>query len=233
MSSFALRLGGPGYPPPLARIPGPPPALYVKGDPRALLGPCVAVVGTRGASAAGRRAAFAIGERLAGLGVCVVSGLALGIDGEAHGGALVAGGCTVAVLAHGLDRPAYPPAHAPLAGDIVAGGGALVSEYPDGTPVAGWRFVKRDRIQAALGLAVVLVESGERGGSFHALKAAKALGRPIFAVSSAGAGFKREGMCRAIDEFGARRVHSMAQLALGALQIVERWRAESREGTGQ
>lgn len=208
------------WPRPLESVERTPARLYVRGSLRALLMPTVLVIGTRKASPAGLRAAGAIGEALAGAGWCVVSGLAAGCDGAAHEGALLAGGATVAVLAHGLSRPVYPAQHATLAGEIVAGGGALVTEYEADTPAAPWRFVARDKVQAALSLAVVLAEAPEKSGSFHAIRRARELGRPIFAASSANEGFQHEGMQRAIDEFGARRVHTVAQLLRGIAPLL-------------
>lgn len=225
-----FALGSDGYPPLLARIKGPPAELYLRGDARALALPCITIVGTRRATDPGRCAAWAAGGTVAGLGACVVSGLAVGCDGEAHGGALAAGGATVAVLAHGLDRPVYPSEHAMLAGDILGGGGALVSEYPDGTPPEPRRFVERDRVQAGLSIATVLVESDERGGSFHALRAARDAGRPVFAILSHDERFLQSGARRAEREFGATVVRSTRELAAALGPLVEVWRAESKEG---
>jgi DNA processing protein len=127
---------------------------------------CVAVVGSREAPPAALAWARACAEALVRAGACVVSGLARGVDAAAHRAALDAGGRTVAVLAHGLDR-VYPPEHAGLADAIVAGGGALVTEYPPGTPPERWRFAARDRAQVALCRAVIAVYSEPEGGTMH------------------------------------------------------------------
>ncbi len=212
MTTRAIDLGAPGYPASLAAIRDPPKRLYVRGDVGALAGPSVAVIGTRKASAAGKRCAFTSGSQLALRGIVVVSGLALGIDAEAHLGALAAKGAgTVAVLAHGLHM-AYPAGHLTMARDIASGGGALVSEYPDGTPPAPVQFVARARIQAGLARAVVLVESHRHGGSFHTLRYAREMGRPIFAVWSDAPGFSTAGAERARDEFGATVMRSTGEL---------------------
>ena len=194
--------------------------LYLRGDPRALTLPAVLVIGTRQASRAGCVTAYLIAGALARAGVTVVSGLAVGCDAAAHRGALSVGGATVAVLAHGLDARTYPAEHIALARAIATGPGALVTEYEAATPAAPWRFAVRDKLQAELALAVVLAEAPAKSGSFHAIRRARELGRPIFAASSANDGFQHEGMQRAIDEFGARRVHTVAQLLRGLAPLL-------------
>lgn len=223
-----LALGAPGYPRYLAAIKDAPATLYVKGDAAALALPCVSVVGMREASGAGKGAALAIGEWLARRGVCVVSGAAEGIDTSAHEGALAGGGPTVAVLGHGLQM-AYPKQNAGLADRIVASGGALATEYAEGTRPAKVFFVRRDRIITGLSLATVLVESRAEGGSMHAVRFAREQTRPIFAVASGAAGFCRDGAEMAWRRFGATWVHSAAQLWGHVGPLVERW----REGEGR
>jgi DNA processing protein len=131
------------YPSLLAQLHDPPRELYVRGRPELLGEPAVAVVGARSCSAYGAQVARMLGRELASAGLVVVSGLARGIDGEAHRGALEAGGATVAVLGCGIDRD-YPRAHAGLA-ERIRGSGAVVSEYPPGTEPAPWRFPARNR----------------------------------------------------------------------------------------
>ncbi len=142
--------------------------------------PTVAIVGARGASAAGRELAREMAWGLARQGVCIVSGLALGIDAAAHEGALLAGGLTVAVLAGGLDR-IYPPENVPLAAEVMAHG-ALLSEWPAGTTAQGWRFPRRNRLISGLADAVVLVEGSARSGALHTVRYALDQGREVFAV---------------------------------------------------
>jgi DNA processing protein len=132
-----------GYPPLLSELHDPPAKLFVRGDGGALSEPGVAVVGARSCSAYGAQVARSLARELASVGLVVVSGLARGIDGEAHRGALEGGGRTVAVLGCGIDRD-YPRSHAELARRIVASG-AVVSEYPPGVEPAPWRFPARKR----------------------------------------------------------------------------------------
>ena len=133
----------PGYPPLLSELHDPPATLFVRGEADALLTPGVAVVGARSCSAYGAQVARSLARELASAGLVVVSGLARGVDGEAHRGALEGGGQTVAVLGCGIDRD-YPRTHAELARRIVASG-AVVSEYPPGVEPAPWRFPARNR----------------------------------------------------------------------------------------
>ena len=134
---------GPGYPPLLSELHDPPATLFVRGEADALLTQGVAVVGARSCSAYGAQVARSLARELASAGLLVVSGLARGVDGEAHRGALEGGGRTVAVLGCGIDRD-YPRSHAELARRIVASG-AVVSEYPPAVEPAPWRFPARKR----------------------------------------------------------------------------------------
>jgi DNA processing protein len=182
MSSFpSLRLGETGYPALLAAIYDPPKRLYLRGARRHLLdGPCIAVVGARACSSYGAQVARSLGRGLAAAGAVVVSGLARGVDGEAHRGALEASGATVAVLGCGIDRD-YPQAHAGLAARI-ADAGLIVSEYPPGVEPAPWRFPARNRIVAGLSAAVVVVEARERSGALITAELALEEGREVLAV---------------------------------------------------
>ncbi len=156
----ALCITDPGYPPLLREIPDPPAFLFFRGSMETLTrGRTVAVIGSRRCSIYGRRAARKISTALAGAGACVVSGLARGIDGEAHRGALQAGGGTAAVFGGGLDI-IYPPEHRKLAGEILETG-CLVSEYPPGIKPARYTFPERNRIISGLSSAVVVVEAGK------------------------------------------------------------------------
>ena len=170
-----------GFPSHLSAIYDPPPRLYLRGSrPELLAGPCVAVVGARSCSSYGAQVARSLARELAAAGVVVVSGLARGIDGEAHRGALEAGGLTIAVLGCGIDRD-YPRSHTELARRIAADG-LLVSEYPAGIEPAPWRFPARNRIVAGLSLAVVVVEARERSGALITADFALEEGRDVFAV---------------------------------------------------
>lgn len=176
-----LTADDPSWPVALTDDPEAPVVLFVRGDVAALGAPAVAIVGTRRCTPTGRAVARELGFDLAGAGVRVLSGLALGIDGSAHGGALAAGVAPpVGVVGTGLDIT-YPRAHAALT-DQVAEAGAVVTEYPLGTPPAAWRFPARNRILAALAQAVVVVESSATGGSMHTVDAALERDRSVLAV---------------------------------------------------
>jgi DNA processing protein len=177
---MALR-DHPSYPSAFADDPAPPPIVFWLGDIDALVGTRVAVVGTRRCTAYGREVAQDLGADLSTAGVSVVSGLALGIDGAAHRGALaVAGAPPVAVVGCGLDV-VYPRRHAELWA-AVARRGVVLSEHPLGTEPAAWRFPSRNRLVAALGDALVVVESRRAGGSMHTVREADRRGRPVLAV---------------------------------------------------
>jgi len=171
----------PAFPARLRSIHDPPPGLFVRG--RAPLGlldrPAVAVVGARACSPYGTAVALAFGRELAAAGAVVVSGLARGVDGAAHRGALDAGD-TVAVLGCGIDRD-YPRAHASLAAAI-AESGLIVSEYPPGVEPAPWRFPARNRIVAGLADATVVVEARERSGALITADLALEEGREVLVV---------------------------------------------------
>ncbi len=182
MTFESVRRGGPGYPPLLAQLHDPPARLWLRGAPAEVLArPAVAVVGARSCSAYGAQVARTLARELAAAGLVVVSGLARGIDGEAHRGALDAGGATVAVLGCGIDRD-YPARHAELARRLVEAGGLVVSEYEPGVEPAPWRFPARNRIIAGLALATVVVEARERSGALITADFALELGREVFAV---------------------------------------------------
>jgi DNA processing protein len=169
-------------PPPLSEIHDPPTRLFARGngDPAILGGTAVAVVGARACSPYGKQVARMLGRELAGAGVVVVSGLARGVDGEAHRGALDSGGHTVAVLGCGIDRD-YPAVHASLA-RAIAERSLLVSEYEPGVEPAPWRFPARNRIIAGLCAATVVVEARERSGALITADFALEGGREVFAV---------------------------------------------------
>ena len=183
MTVRRIRRGEPGYPLLLTRIPDPPPSLWLRGDadPRLLSETAVAVVGARACSGYGRAVARMLASGAADAGAVVVSGLARGIDGEAHRGALAASGRTVAVLGCGIDRD-YPAAHAELARAILAGGGLVVSEYEPGVEPAPWRFPARNRIIAGLAAATVVVEARGRSGALITADFALEDGREVLAV---------------------------------------------------
>ena len=169
-------------PPLLRAIHDPPRQLYLRGsgEPSLLARPAVAIVGARACSPYGAQVARMLGRELAAARVVVVSGLARGIDGEAHRGALDAGGDTIAVLGCGIDRD-YPAAHTSLA-RAIAERSLLVSEYEAGVEPAPWRFPARNRIVAGLCGATVVVEARERSGALITADFALEEGREVFAV---------------------------------------------------
>jgi DNA processing protein len=175
-----LLRGGPGWPASLEHLAQPPAELWVRGGLWPPPETAVAVVGARAATLTGLEVARDLGRELAATGVLVISGLARGIDAAAHRGALEAGGPTLAVLGCGVDV-CYPRGHERLFA-AVCGAGALVSEDPPGTEPVAWRFPRRNRIIAALAVAVVVVEAGDRSGALSTARHAADLGRDVFAV---------------------------------------------------
>ncbi len=176
----AICIDDPIYPPLLREIPLPPPLLFYSGDPSVLKGPAVCVVGSRNACRRGLLMARRIGGELAAAGYLVVSGMARGIDGMAHEGAIDGGGKTAAVLGCGVDVP-YPPENASLAIDI-SGKGCIVSEFPPGTPPVRHNFPQRNRILSGLSLGVVVVEADIDSGAMGTARWAAEQGRDVFAV---------------------------------------------------
>lgn len=170
------------FPPRLKAIFDPPPSLYLRGSggPELLGRRAVGVVGARSCSPYGAQVARMLGRELAAAGLVIVSGLARGIDGEAHRGALESGGPTVGVLGCGIDRD-YPAANAALSRRM-EDGGLVVSEYEAGVEPAPWRFPARNRIIAGLCEAVVVVEARERSGALITADFALDEGREVFAV---------------------------------------------------
>ena len=158
-----------------------PKTLYLVGALPTDRRPVVAIVGTRKPTYYGKEVTFKLAYELAKKGVIIVSGLALGIDAVAHKAALEAGGTTIAVLANGLDT-IYPASHHKLAKDIVAAGGALVSEYPDGTAARDFQFLARNRIVSGLADAVIVTEAAARSGTLATVAHALDQNREVFAV---------------------------------------------------
>ena len=169
------------YPPLLRQIAHPPHLLYVYGETDLTDRFPVAVVGTRRASAYGLTHTREIAAELAQTGVCVVSGLALGIDAAAHTGALDGGGRTVAVLGSALDKP-YPQENKPLMRRILESGGSVVSEYAPGTPPSRYSFLQRNRIIAGMCLGTLVTEGPRRSGALNTATRTLENGREVFAL---------------------------------------------------
>jgi DNA processing protein len=170
------------FPELLRELHDPPPGLFLRGAAAGelLREPAVAIVGARSCSSYGRQVARQLGRELAGAGLLVVSGMARGVDAEAHRGALEAGGTTVAVLGCGIDRD-YPATHRDLARGICERG-LVVSEYAPGVEPAPWRFPARNRVIAGLAEATVIVEARERSGALITADFALEAGREVLAV---------------------------------------------------
>lgn len=169
------------YPPLLRQIAHPPHLLYVYGETDLTDRFPVAVVGTRRASAYGLTHTREIAAELAQTGVCVVSGLALGIDAAAHTGALDGGGRTIAVLGSALDKP-YPQENEPLMRRILESGGSVVSEYAPGTPPSRYSFLQRNRIIAGMCLGTLVTEGPRRSGALNTATRTLENGREVFAL---------------------------------------------------
>lgn len=169
------------YPPLLREIYDPPILLWINGDRGVLANKSLAVVGTRKAGEYGRRMAREFSEGLVAAGLTVVSGLAYGIDAEAHKAALEAEGCTVAVLGSGIDN-IYPNRNIRLAHEIVENNGAVISEFPPGTKPDAGNFPVRNRIVSGLSLGTLVVESGLKGGSMITARSAIDQNREVFVV---------------------------------------------------
>lgn len=161
----------------------PPILLYYRGNIKALEYPGIAVIGTREPTPNGVIAGKYFSGELAKRGYNIVSGLALGCDTIGHQGALAVDGITTAILANGLDWDSiYPKENLELAKEIVNKGGLLLSEYPVGQPCGRYGLVARDRLQAGLSYATVVVQTGEKGGTMHAVNTTINSGKPLFAV---------------------------------------------------
>jgi len=198
------------YPRALRHVHDPPPVLYLRGrlagEPGVLDGPAIAIVGARDATAYGLAVARDLARALAESGIAVVSGLALGIDGAAHRGALEVGGRTVAVVGGGTDV-VYPRQHQALRREILERG-LLVSEHPSGTAPRPGQFPRRNRIVSGLALGVVVVEATLRSGSLSTAAHALEQGREVFAVPGA-VGAARSAGPHALLRRGAKLVESV------------------------
>jgi DNA processing protein len=215
------------YPPQLREIPTPPMALFVIGEPSTLWLPQLAVVGSRKPTPGGLNNAREFAAAAARSGLCITSGMALGIDGAAHEAALDCGGRTIAVAATGLDR-VYPAKHRELAHRI-AMGGALVSEFPPGVGPAKTHFPQRNRLISGLSLGTLVVEAGLRSGSLITAHLALDQSRDVFAIPGSIRNPVSRG-CHHLIRQGARLVESaeevIAELAPRARDFAHELRLE-------
>ncbi len=172
----------PQYPPQLLEIDSPPIVLYILGNPAALSQPGAALIGTRQASVYGRETARRLACQLAAAGINIISGLAQGIDTEAHEGALLCpGGLTTAIIGSALDC-LYPAENRPLARRMIDSGGAVISEYPFGRPADRQTFPMRNRIVSGLSRGVVVIETALKGGTLITAEKALEQNRPVMAI---------------------------------------------------
>ena len=200
----------------LQQIPDPPTLLYMVGNADALHLPALSIVGSRNPTRGGRETAYEFAKHLGRSGFCIVSGLAQGIDTSAHEGALDAGAMTVAFLGHGIDR-VYPSANRDLAHRI-SQNGALVSEYPLGSPPRREHFPQRNRLISGLSLGTLVVEAARRSGSLITARLAGEQGREVFAIPGSIHSPLSRG-CHQLIKQGAKLVESADDIVseLGAL----------------
>jgi len=196
------------YPALLAEIPDPPPLLFIAGDRALLDRPQLGMVGSRRASKPGLDTAKAFARSLAGAGFVVTSGLALGIDGAAHQGALDVKGATIGVLGTGIEK-LYPQRHRQLAANMVAEGGAVISELPLDAPPHASNFPRRNRIISGLSLGVLVVEASVASGSLITARLAAEQGREVYAIPGS------------IHHPGARGCHQLIREGAILVETVE------------
>jgi DNA processing protein len=201
------------FPLTLKEIYDPPVVLYYRGILPKSQEVWVGVVGTRQPTGSGRGAAFALGFELAGLGVGTVSGLARGIDAEAHSGSLAEGGRTAAVLGNGIDQ-VFPGSSVPLGRRILAGGGCILSEYPPGEPPRPYHFPGRNRIISGLSRAVVVIQAPEGSGALITAEYALEQGRELLVHADGLEGTAGAGT-RALANDGAQTIRSAAEVLAG------------------
>lgn len=214
-----ITLHDPRYPPLLKEIPDPPSLLFTQGDINLLSHWQLAIVGSRNPSRSGRDMAYDFARYLAGCNITISSGLAMGIDAEAHQGALAAGGKTLAVIGTGLDR-VYPAKHRELAHKITESG-LIISEFALGTPPRSENFPRRNRIISGLSLGTLVVEAALQSGSLITARMAMEQGREVFAIPGSIHNPLAKGCHRLIRE-GAKLVETAADILeeLGALAEV-------------
>lgn len=200
-----LTLADPGYPKLLLEIADPPPVMYCCGRTELLAGAALAIVGSRNATAQGRRDAESFARAFSSAGITIVSGLAQGIDAAAHHGALAGPGSTIAVLGTGADL-VYPPANAALAEQIAARG-LIVSEFPLGTPAHAHNFPRRNRLISGLARGCLVVEAALGSGSLITARVAAEQGREVFALPGSIHSPLSKG-CHALIKAGAKLVES-------------------------
>lgn len=216
-NALLLHAEDANYPALLAQAHSAPTLLYVRGSVDCLHLPQLALVGSRNASASGLELAQEFATALAKHGLAITSGLALGIDGAAHRGAINAGGKTIAVIATGIDET-YPRRHTKLAEEIIASGGAIVSEFAPESPPAAQNFPRRNRIISGLSLGTLVIEASVQSGSLITARYANEQGREVFALPGSVRSVFHRG-CHALIRQGAKLVETTQDIVdeLGGL----------------
>jgi len=216
----AVTLHSAFYPALLKQIADPPLMLFLRGNPDRLTDKQLAIVGSRNPTASGERTAMEFARHLAAIGLTITSGLAIGVDAAAHRGALAGDGHTIAVTGTGLDR-VYPARHRDLAGEIIMHG-ALVSEFPPGTPPRPENFPRRNRLISALSLGTLVVEAAPQSGSLITARFAAEQGREVFAIPGSIHNPLARG-CHVLLRQGAKLVETVQDILeeLGALAAWE------------
>jgi len=221
-----LTWGAPDFPPLLAGIADAPLVLFVEGAAEALSLPQLAIVGSRSPTLLGRDTAMQFARQVVAAGLAVTSGLALGIDAAGHRGALQASGTTIAVLGCGLDR-VYPRANVGLAREIVAQGGALVSDLPTGLPPLQQHFPRRNRIISGLSVGTLVIEAALQSGSLITARLAGDQGREVFAIPGSIHNPMARGCHRLIRQ-GAKLVETADDIFVELGALLEGMRASMR-----
>jgi DNA processing protein len=221
-----LCLDDQNYPELLMQIHDPPPFLYVQGQRDNLQEPQLSIVGCRNMTPYGQTLALRFAKELAALGLTITSGLALGVDGMAHQGALQAQGKTIAVLGTGLNM-IYPQVHHALAQDILARGGTLVSEFPPDVGIKREHFPQRNRIISGLSLGILVIEATKKSGSLITAKYALEQNRPVFAVPGSVNSSQSQG-CHELLRTGAILVERAQDILQELYQPLTQWLARAK-----
>ncbi len=215
------------YPALLKRIDNPPPILFIKGNHALLKDPQLAIIGSRNPTKSGTDNALSFAKHLGRTGLCITSGLALGIDGSAHKGALQANGPTIAVIATGIDR-VYPASHRELAHEIVKNG-AIVSEFPIGTQPKAENFPRRNRIISGLSYGTLVVEAALQSGSLITARLAMEQNREVFAIPSSIHNPLAKG-CHQLIRQGAKLVETAEDILEEMANVIDLSTLEQNDG---